>query len=801
MVTDRWVFAHDDWRPDVEGRRESLTTLGNGLFATRGAAPESSADAVHYPGTYAAGVYNRLVSKVGDDLFEEHESMVNLPNWLPLTFRAEGGDWFGSPASRIIDYRQELDLRSGMLTRMLTVSDSDDHETMLHERRIVSMADPHLAGLEWTITPLNWDGEIEIRSWLDGGVENRNVADYAMLASRHLDVIATGETEPGTMWLEAETVQSHVRCVEAARTAVSYANGRSLAPLRLIQKPLSVGYHFEGAVGRGESMTVEKVISLFTSNDWAISEARTAAIERLADVAGFSNMLAAHVLAWRHLWRRCRVDLNGASNAAQTLNLHAFHVLQTVSPNVDLVDAGVPARGLHGEGYRGHIFWDEIFVFPFFNLRIPELTRTMLLYRYRRLPAARRMAKRLGYDGTMFPWQSGSDGREETPDRFFNPISNRWMPDNSQQQRHVGLAIAYNVWHYYQTTGDIDFLVQYGAEMLVGICRFFASLATFDPVDERYHLNGVIGPDEFHDGYPDRPGEGINDNAYTNVLAAWVFQRAIETFTLLSVHHRGGDLWERLDMSGDEIASWDTLSRRMAVPFLDNGVIAQFEGFGDLKELDWDQYRARYGNIGRLDLILEAEGDATNCYKVTKQADVLMLLYLFDEEELGVLLNHLGYELPSETIPATIDYYVARSSNGSTLSRVVHAWVLSRYDRLRSWHTFLEALGSDVADIQGGTTREGIHLGAMAGTLSLIQRYYLGTKVRHNLLWLDPHLPEELDHLATTLHYRGHWLDITVDNETLTVESRECDASPISIRLLDQHIELEPGQTVSVSLG
>jgi trehalose/maltose hydrolase-like predicted phosphorylase len=337
--------------------------------------------------------------------------------------------------------------------------------------------------------------------------------------------------------------------------------------------------------------------------------------------------------------------------------------------------------------------------------------------------------------------------------------------------------------------------------MLVGICRFFASLATFDAADDRYHINGVIGPDEFHDGYPDRPGEGINDNAYTNVLASWVFQRTLETFTVLSVHHRGGDLWERLGMSDDEIASWDTLSRRLAVPFLDNGVIAQFEGFGDLKELDWDAYRTRYSNIGRLDLILEAEGDATNCYKVTKQADVLMLLYLFDEEELDALVSYLGYELASDVIPATIDYYVARSSDGSTLSRVVHAWVLSRYDRHRSWRTFLEALGSDVADIQGGTTREGIHLGAMAGTLSLIQRFYLGTKIRHNLLWLDPHLPPHMDHLATTLHYRGHWLDVTVSDHALTVESRECDASPVSIRVLNKEHEVESGQTITIELS
>ena len=197
-----------------------------------------------------------------------------------------------------------------------------------------------------------------------------------------------------------------------------------------------------------------------------------------------------------------------------------FHLLQTVSEHTIDLDVGVPARGLHGEAYRGHIFWDELFVFPFLNLRFPELTRALLRYRVRRLPEARQAARAAGYRGAMYPWQSGSDGREETQRLHLNPRSGRWLPDNSHRQRHVNAAVAWNVWQYYQATGDLDFLAAYGAEMLLEIARFWASIATYNRALDRYEICGVMGPDEYHDGYPDRDEPGLDNNAYTNVMAA-----------------------------------------------------------------------------------------------------------------------------------------------------------------------------------------------------------------------------------------------------------------------------------------
>ena len=192
-----------------------------------------------------------------------------------------------------------------------------------------------------------------------------------------------------------------------------------------------------------------------------------------------------------------------------------------------------------------------------------------------------------------------------------------------------------------------------------------------------------MGPDEFHEGYPDAPTPGLNNNAYTNIMAVWVLCRALDVLDLLPDIRRA-ELVTRLGLSADEIARWDDISRRMFVPFHDDGIISQFEGYEQLAELDWESYRARYGNIQRLELILEAENDSANRYKLSKQADVLMLFYLFSAEELGELFARLGYPFEPETIPRNVDYYDRRSSHGSTLSRVVHAWVLARSDRPRA---------------------------------------------------------------------------------------------------------------------
>jgi trehalose/maltose hydrolase-like predicted phosphorylase len=426
------------------------------------------------------------------------------------------------------------------------------------------------------------------------------------------------------------------------------------------------------------------------------------------------------------------------------------------------------------------VFWDELFIFPTLTFRLPEISRSLLMYRYRRLDEARAAAAAAGLRGAMFPWQSGSDGQEETQAFNLNPRSERWVRDNSYRQRHVGGAIVWNVWHYLQVTGDREFLLFYGAALILEVARFWASLAQFNPARGRYEIHGVMGPDEFHEGYPDAPEEGLRNNAYTNLLAAWVLWRALDVLEMLPEVRRA-EIVSELDLQADETARWDEISRRMFVPIQGDGIISQFEGYEALAELDWDAYRARYGNIQRLELILEAENDSANRYKLSKQADVLMLFYLFSPDALTKLFARLGYPFDPEMIARNVSYYDQRCSHGSTLSRVVSAWVLARSDREKAIGYLTEALLSDVEDIQGGTAAEGIHLGAMASTVDLVLRACTGIEAADGVLRFDPHLPERLEKLQMRLRYHGQMLDLSLTPDALRVRRDEPYGAPIRL--------------------
>ena len=359
-----WSLVYDTFDPKQEGLREALCTLANGYFATRGAAPESEADAVHYPGTYLAGGYNRLQTEIAGRTIE-NEDLVNMPNWLVLTFRPEGGDWLNLLSVEILSFRQELDLKTGILCRTMRFKDRQNRETSLVQRRFVHMKEMHLAGLETTITPENWSGRMEVRSVIDGTVINGGVDRYRQLNSKHLVPVRGEAVNDETVCLLVATTQSNLRVAEAARTRVFVDGQRVDLQPQLIEQPGCIGQEFSIEAVEGKPVRIEKIVSLCTSRDFAASEPALEAAAAVEHAGGFDELLDSHALQWAHLWQRCEIRLENSDRAQMILRLHIFHLLQTVSRNTMDLDVGVPARGWHGEAYRGHIFWDEIFIFPY----------------------------------------------------------------------------------------------------------------------------------------------------------------------------------------------------------------------------------------------------------------------------------------------------------------------------------------------------------------------------------------------------------------------------------------------------
>jgi alpha,alpha-trehalase len=809
-----WSLVYNHYSQNEEGLREALCTLGNGYFATRGAGPETQANGTHYPGTYLAGGYNRLKSEIAGRIVE-NEDLVNMPNWLCLNFRFPGQNWFSIDDVDIISYRQELDLKNGVLYRHVHFQDESGRETKLFHRRLISMDSMHIGALETSIVPINWSGEIEVFTALDGQVINSGVKRYQSLNNKHLDPVFTDVIDDHTIGLQVRTNQSNIFVAQASRTEI-FEQRKPVSVLREChQEPGYIAQNFRINLRQGKSLSLEKVLVMYTSRDYTISESFLEASEAVSEVGRFTSLLQAHSIAWKHLWRRFAVEIelniNGSPAGPEsgfdhyhyvqrTLHLYCFHLLQSVSMNSMDVDVGMPARGWHGEGYRGHIFWDELIIFPYINYRAPQITRTLLMYRYRRLNKARAQARNLGYKGAMYPWQSGSNGREETQQMHLNPKSGRWLPDNSHLQRHVNVAIVYNIWQYCQISGDFEFLSFYGAEMILEIARFWASITIYNEKLDRFEIHGVMGPDEYHDAYPETEHPGLNNNAYTNIMVVFVMNRALELADILP-REEWYQLCENLDIRRAEIDRWREISHKMRIVFHEDEIISQFEGYGQLQEFDWQGYTEKYGNIQRLDRILESEGDSCNRYKASKQADVLMLFYLFSAAHLEQLFSQLGYHVEYDTIRKNIDYYLKRTSNGSSLSYVVHSWVATRRDRRHSWELFEEALKTDISDLQGGTTAEGIHLGAMSGCVDIVQRAYTGLEARGDILRFNPRFPEELNRVNFHLRYRGHWLDLDIYSDRLKIEALKSGAQPIQVQVREEIYDLEQGKTIECSLS
>ena len=810
---DAWTLAFDGFDPETEGRREALLTLANGYMGVRGAACEYPANGVHYPGTYLAGVFNRVVSHLnGRDV--EHESMVNVPNWLHLDMRFAEGQWWSEGGLRPSDEHSALDLRRGLLVRTVTLTDVDAEPAAdgvpptleVVQRRLVSLRHRHLGAQETTITARGFSGRLHVRTGIDPAVTNSGVDEYRELNSHHLALLesTTLPDEHETLLSLVRTSHSKIELAMAQRTRIECGD-----PVRERREVRPGGIEFRRhlvQVTDGVPVVIDSTTAVVTSRDAAISSPREGALAQLdRNPFGVRELLASHEIEWARLWDRYEVTLDPSDDTPEqittqlALRTHLFHTAQTLSPHLSLRDAGVPARGLHGEGYRGHVFWDELFILPVVNMHQPHVTRSLLSYRWRRLPMARYRAQLFGLYGAAYPWQSGSDGREETPPELYNHHSRRWLPDNSWRQFHVGLAIAYNAWVYYESTHDIDWLSSHGSELIIGITRLFASLAEFDSHDGKYHLSGVMGPDEYHDGPAGQHGGGLKDNAYTNVLASWLFRHSAHIFTDM-VEHQREELESRFELSRREVETWLSMAENMYVPFNADGTIAQFEGYDQLSELDWDFYRRKYHNIGRLDLLLENEGDLTNNYKLSKQADTIMLVYLLGPEGLIEELARMGYEIDLDAVQRTVDHYIARSSHGSSLSRVVNAAVLAWLDPDRSWGSLQDALMVDLDDTQGGTTGEGIHLGAMAGSVDVVTRAYAGVRVRGDRLEFRPALPRELNAVDFTVLYRGQVIEISLDHDVLELEGSSSKAEPVMIHVNGAEYLLKGGQKISVSL-
>jgi kojibiose phosphorylase len=513
--------------------------------------------------------------------------------------------------------------------------------------------------------------------------------------------------------------------------------------------------------GPGETVHLDRMLGVFSSRD-AANPAK-AACDHIASTRarGFRAATGAHVDAWCRKWEAADVRIVGDEKAQRALRFASYHLIAVANPEDAHVSIG--ARGLTGEAYRGHVFWDtEIYMLPFYVCTDPPAARALLMYRYHTLDAARRKAKAQGYDGALYAWESADTGDEVAPQRVVAPDGRLVVIRTGEREHHISADVAYGVWQYWRATGDDAFMMSAGAEILIETARFWASRVQVEP-DGRAHIRQVIGPDEYH--------ELVDDNAYTNVMAAFNLERAADAAAILS--REQSDHWQRLSarlgLADDAPRSWRALAAKLVTGFdTATKLFEQFAGYFQLEEVD---ATAHQGCPTPVDVCLGAERVGRS--KVIKQADVVALSAL------------LWDKWPVAVHKANFRYYEPRTGHGSSLSPGLHALVAARLgDAASAQAYFRQAAEIDLANNMGNAAG-GVHMGALGSLWQATVFGAAGLQLREDGIAVGPHLFPGWAELAFPAQWRGRLLRLRFEADPMRIEVAVEKGDELTVAVID----------------
>lgn len=716
LADEAWRIEQEGFDPALEHAMESIYTVGNGYLGVRGALdtplPGSQAD------LFIAGVYDRKQSTLPYSELEfltgERADPYGEIVALPFPFRVRigiGGIPLDLAQGRRTEHRRTLDLKGGMLHGHYRFEDESGRRTVVETRRCASLSDLHLLLQEVEVVCENHDAVIEF----DASVNDAGLAlDYP-----HLD-LCPAEAPAGMEVRAYATKVSGYRIALASRVGVNAEAGE--------------GMYWQLQARAGIPLRLRRYTMVYTSRDHPDPVAAAISAAGSQCWEGFSEALATHAARWADFWSVADIRTENAAATAQALRFNAYH-LRIAADRDPRVSVG--ARSLSGRAYEGHVFWDtEIFMLPFYLHTCPDLARSLLLYRHHTLPGARKRARELGYRGACYAWESTVTGDDTTPRQIFLKSSGQAIPIYTGcEQMHVTADVAYGVWRYFDATRDEAFLRDAGVEILLETARFWASRCV--EAAGRYHLRGVTGPDEYH--------HTVNDNAYTNWMARLNLRQGQWAGRWLE--QRFPERWERLRaelaLAAAEMEAWEEMARAIYFPEPNaEGVIEQFEGFFDLRPYRLAQSERFQPPIERL-----FEAEAINRSQVIKQADVLMLFFLFPEH------------FPPPRLAANYAYYEPRTDHGSSLSPPVHAALAARLGRrAEAWRYLRRGLWLDLENAMGNSML-GVHPACMGGCWQALVFGFLGMRFGDAGPLADPQaaerLPPEWHALDLTLVYRG----------------------------------------------
>lgn len=726
-----WKIVTEDVEASHTKYYESIFTLGNGYLGVRGAYEEASVDGVNEPLTLIAEVYDE------PEPVDKQERLAPAPNWLCITFD-DGSGPLAIGKSKVLSQVRTLDIKRGTLDRHVRFESSDGRITSVISSRIVSQARPHIAAIAYSVIPENYSGTVKLTSMIDG------TATYGdgYVQTQETSKIRDG----GTIAYVATTVQSKLTIAEAARHRLLSAGHEVDAVVRVKKPQKKIGLEFEFDVTEGAVYTLEKVVAVDSS--FREGDPLGSVLEKAKSAPDYPKLEREHAAVWADYWKDADIRIRGDRFVQTMARFWVFQLLQAASKNnVEMgLSASIPAKTMSGPGYNGHIFWDtEIYMLPFFSQQYPEIAESLLNYRYDRLDTARQNADKEGRRGARFPWESAGSGTETTPAW----CATGWM------EVHVISDIAFAVWQHYLTTGDEDYLLGPGLELMLDTARYWSTRAEKVDDDSGYHyeINGVIGPDEFHDD--------VSNSVFTNAMARWNIRKAMELLDRVAAKRpdRYADVVKRLDITGEEIENWRDVADRIKINFdPETGLYEEFDGYFGL------------------------EGDARRI----KQADVLLMLYLLPEMR------------TTEIFRKNFDIYYPVTTHESSLSPAVH--VLFALDIGYKDHAYQFELQSCAIDgtRRGGATDAGLHAASLGGGWSSIVAGFGGVRVMPDHLRVAPDLPAKWKLLEFSIVYQGQRLRFHIEPGLLRIDA-DPGGGGVDLEVLGKRTTIASGDTVQAT--
>lgn len=765
-----WILVDEGFTPAREHEIESIFAIGSGYLGTRGSLGERMS--LSTPATFVAGVFNRPDGSVPE--------LVVAPDWTRLRIFVEGQE-LRLDRGEVLAHRRKLNFRRGTLEREWRHEDENGRITHLRFTRFASLADRHALVEILTVRPENYSGRVCVESTLDGTVTNRERVSHVAPITDGSLIPYTPQAAPQARvaWTSPEDRPLLVVRTSESGTVLAFAASTILrtedvgtVEHSLVRGEACVGDRWEWDAGIGLTYRISKIVSVFTSRDGP--DPARLALDHLSRLAsrGETALLAEHSRAWAERWEHAGVTVEGDAQDRRALRFAVYHLITWANPEDERVSIG--ARGLTGESYKGHVFWDtELYMLPFYTFTDPPSARAMLMYRYHTLPGARRKARSMGYRGALYAWESTDTGDETTPTSAIDPNGQVVKILTGEQEHHISADVAYAVWQYWHAVGDDDFFLEAGAEIMMDTARFWASRVTYGE-DGLYHVLRVIGPDEYH--------EGVDDNAFTNWMAKWNLEKGAETARALQA--RWPEHWsvlaERLQLGAEEVEEWLRIAGAMYSGFDPaTGLFEQHKGFFDLEYVDLSAYEPR---LAPMDLLLGYE--RIRHTQVVKQADVVMLIYLFWDQ------------FSPEVREANFRYYEPRTGHGSSLSPSIHAAYAARLgDSALAERYFRQAGEIDLANNMGNAAG-GVHAAGAGGLWQAAVLGFGGMQPQGEPLTFDPHLPENWQSLTFAVHWQGRRLRVSSRRSPRTTQVEVVSGDRLAVRIgaLD-------GATVSVDGG